>query len=168
MTILSLDSAATETLAEIWATTSPSASSSFPHTQMLRGVSEFCDYPPALLRDVPKVTKSLVRQECSSEEMEAQIQALHAQGIRDLHTIDTALVAAARPGLLLTQDTCDTAVPQTRHWRLCSTTSRYLAPAPCCAARRRWRISSSKSSASAEPSAKGSVPSPSMRRSWHV
>ena len=107
MTILSLDSAATETLAEIWATTSPSASSSFPHTQMLRGVSEFCDYPPALLRDVPKVTKSLVRQECSSEEMEAQIQALHAQGIRDLHTIDTALVAAARPGLLLTQDTCE-------------------------------------------------------------
>ncbi|CAK4072264.1 unnamed protein product [Aphanomyces euteiches] len=105
MRIASFEPSATETLGAIWATKLPEESHK-PLTKMLQGVSEFCDFPPWLVDSRPRLSRSLITA-TTSEAIEAQVQVFHAEGIRELHTIDTQVLATAQPDVVFTQDACD-------------------------------------------------------------
>ncbi|OQR99546.1 cobyrinic acid -diamide synthase [Thraustotheca clavata] len=96
--IASFEPSATEIVTAIWDTP---LSNALPSRRRLCGVSEFCDAP-----GVARLTKSLITA-TTSEAIEAQIQAFHAKGIRDLHRVDQDLLKTSRPGVVFTQDACD-------------------------------------------------------------
>lgn len=77
----------------------------------LAGVSEFCDYPSEVLI-IPKMTSSLIHYG-TSEDIELQVQDMHKKGVKDLHTLDTALLSSIhpRPGVIFTQDSCERCGP---------------------------------------------------------
>ncbi|KAF0698061.1 Aste57867_11309 [Aphanomyces stellatus] len=103
MRIVSFESSATEILGAVWTTPLDGHATT---TTTLRGVSEFCDHPPWLVAPLPRLTRSLITA-TTSEAIEAQVQALHAAGVRNLHEIDTTFLASARPDIVFTQDACD-------------------------------------------------------------
>jgi len=76
--------------------------------ERLIAISAHCDYPREIVA-LPRATASLVQTEgCSSEEVEAQVQVLLAQGTTDFHPIDLNWLQEARPGIILTQEACPT------------------------------------------------------------
>ncbi|OQR91776.1 hypothetical protein ACHHYP_04373 [Achlya hypogyna] len=111
MTVASFEPSATELLGAIWDSPLPGETIVAQRSRradkkaQLGGVSEFCDAPASLVAGTPRLTKSLITA-TTSEAIEAQVQAFHAQGVRDLHTIDTALLAQVSPGVVFTQDSC--------------------------------------------------------------
>ncbi len=72
----------------------------------LVGVSHECDYPPAAVAGLPRVTASLIPADATS----AQIDALVCErvaGRRPLYHLDSGSLAALRPDLIVTQALCD-------------------------------------------------------------
>ena len=74
----------------------------------LVGVSEHCDWPAAVVAGKRVVTRSAVatRAGRSGAEVDAAVRAAREAGVGAAHTVDVAWLAAARPALVLTQDTC--------------------------------------------------------------
>ncbi|KDO28153.1 hypothetical protein SPRG_06200 [Saprolegnia parasitica CBS 223.65] len=109
--LVSFEPSATEIVGAIWDTRLPTDNDDETTRRakkkaLLCAVSEFCDAPAHYTNGVPRITKSLITA-TTSDAIEAQVQAFHAQGIRDLHVIDVALLATCRPGVVFTQDACD-------------------------------------------------------------
>ena len=77
--------------------------------ERLIGVSEHCDWPPSLVCGLPAVSRSAVRLHngMSGEEVDAALKEAKASGLGAAHVLDIEWLATHRPGLVLTQDTCD-------------------------------------------------------------
>ncbi|ETW08811.1 cobyrinic acid a,c-diamide synthase [Aphanomyces invadans] len=106
MRFVSLEATATETLGAIWSTTT-SDDDAFPaNPAVLHGISEFCTAPSWLVKSLPKLTLSLITA-TTSQDIERQVQEFHAAGVRDLHTIHTPTLRAAKPDVVFTQEACD-------------------------------------------------------------
>jgi len=71
----------------------------------LVGRSHQCDFPPAV-RQLPVCTRPALNASASSREIDGQIKSLLAQAL-SLFRIDTRLLKALRPDLILTQSQCD-------------------------------------------------------------
>ncbi len=74
--------------------------------EQLVACSHECDFPPAAVTGVPRVTASLIPAGASSAEIDALVRARVA-GRRPLYRLDAAALAAARPDLIVTQALCD-------------------------------------------------------------
>lgn len=68
----------------------------------LVGVTHECDYP-ASVRELPKLTSSLIPAEATGAEIDAMVS--EQQG--GLYSLDESLLEALRPDLILTQEQCD-------------------------------------------------------------
>ena len=74
-------------------------------SDQLVGVTHECDYP-ASVRDLPKVTRTLIPQDASSREIDALVrERLQAQ--QALYTLDLETLERLRPDLIVTQALCD-------------------------------------------------------------
>ena len=83
----------------------------------LAGVTHECDHPPEVSR-LPRVTSSAVDGDAASGAIDAEVRALASTGAAVL-TLDTALVAALAPHVLLTQSVCDVcALPESEVQRI--------------------------------------------------
>ncbi|RSN55533.1 cobalamin-binding protein [Amycolatopsis sp. WAC 04182] len=72
----------------------------------LTGRTHECDWPPGALDDVPVVTSSTIDHAVlSSREISAAVGGEHRGSA--LYSLDAALLAAAEPDVVLTQDLCD-------------------------------------------------------------
>ena len=71
----------------------------------LVGVSHECDHP-AGVACLPRVTSSAVDRDAASSAIDAEVRALASTGA-PVFTLDSALVAALEPDVLLTQSVCD-------------------------------------------------------------
>ncbi|MFJ4104361.1 cobalamin-binding protein [Amycolatopsis japonica] len=72
----------------------------------LAGRTHECDWPPGALGAVPVVTSSAIDHDVlSSREISAAVGGEHRGS--GLYTLDAALLAAAEPDVVLTQDLCD-------------------------------------------------------------
>jgi iron complex transport system substrate-binding protein len=71
----------------------------------LVAVSHECDFPPSVTTR-PRVTRSRVAADASSQEIDRQVHDLMASGA-PLYEIDTERLAACRPDLIVTQAQCD-------------------------------------------------------------
>ncbi|WP_410599232.1 cobalamin-binding protein [Amycolatopsis sp. lyj-90] len=72
----------------------------------LTGRTHECDWPPGALDDVPVVTSSAIDHDVlSSREISAAVGGEHRGS--GLYSLDSALLAAAEPDVVLTQDLCD-------------------------------------------------------------
>jgi iron complex transport system substrate-binding protein len=91
--IVSLLPAATEIVAALGA------------LDQLAGVTHECDHPADVTR-LPRVTSSVVDRDAASVEIDAEVRALASTGAA-VFTLDSALVAALAPDVLLTQSVCD-------------------------------------------------------------
>jgi iron complex transport system substrate-binding protein len=71
----------------------------------LVGVTHECDYPP-FVRELPKVTRTLIPHNASSHEIDAMVrERLKTQ--RALYTLDMPTLQRLRPELIVTQALCD-------------------------------------------------------------
>jgi iron complex transport system substrate-binding protein len=71
----------------------------------LVGVTHECDYPP-FVRDLPKVSRTLIPHDASSGEIDALVrERLKTQ--RALYTLDLPMLERLRPDLIVTQALCD-------------------------------------------------------------
>ena len=91
MRIVSLLPAATEIVAALGA------------GNWLVGVSHECDYPPDVVRDLPRVTRTTIDGSQSSAEIDRAVRAAGAAAT----TIDAALLAELRPDVVVGQTVCD-------------------------------------------------------------
>lgn len=72
----------------------------------LYGVSHECDYPPAA-RDKPKVVRSRFdASNMSGQEIDRVVSDMYARGER-IYEVDEAVLSAAAPDLVITQELCD-------------------------------------------------------------
>ena len=71
----------------------------------LAGVTHECDHPADVAR-LPRVTSSVVDRDATSGAIDAEVRALASTGA-PVFTLDSALVAALAPRVLLTQSVCD-------------------------------------------------------------
>ena len=69
----------------------------------LVGVSHECDYPPDVVRDLPRVTRTTIDSSQSSAAIDAAVRAAGAAAT----TIDVALLAELRPDVIVGQTVCD-------------------------------------------------------------
>jgi iron complex transport system substrate-binding protein len=69
----------------------------------LVGVSHECDYPPDIVRHLPRVTRSAIDGSLPSREIDRAVRAAGASAT----TIDTPLLAELRPDVILGQTVCD-------------------------------------------------------------
>jgi iron complex transport system substrate-binding protein len=77
----------------------------------LVGVTHECDHPPDVAR-LPRVTSSVVDRDAASSAIDAEVRALASTGA-PVFTLNSALLAALEPDVLLTQSVCDVcALPQ--------------------------------------------------------
>ncbi|MCS6910860.1 MAG: cobalamin-binding protein [Anaerolineales bacterium] len=72
----------------------------------LVGVSHECDYPPEVVADLPRLTRSAVPPGLSSAEIDADVAARLRRG-ESLYTVDEAQLAALAPDVIITQELCD-------------------------------------------------------------
>ena len=91
MRIVSLLPAATEIVAALGA------------GNWLVGVSHECDYPPDIVRPLPRVTRTTIDASRPSREIDRAVRAAGASAT----TIDTPLLAELRPDVILGQTVCD-------------------------------------------------------------
>ncbi|MDW8148263.1 MAG: ABC transporter substrate-binding protein [Roseiflexaceae bacterium] len=73
---------------------------------MLVGVSHECDYPPDVVADLPRVTRSAIPHGLSSAEIDQVVSARLARG-ESLYLLEETLLAELRPDLVITQELCD-------------------------------------------------------------
>jgi iron complex transport system substrate-binding protein len=73
--------------------------------EQLVGVTHECDYPP-LVRDLPKVTRTLIPTDATSGEIDRLVREQLAT-TRALYTLDLPTLEALRPDLIVTQALCD-------------------------------------------------------------
>jgi iron complex transport system substrate-binding protein len=71
----------------------------------LVGVTHECDYPP-LVRNLPKVTRTLIPHDASSRDIDALVRE-RLQTQRALYTLDLPTLERLQPGLIVTQALCD-------------------------------------------------------------
>jgi iron complex transport system substrate-binding protein len=71
----------------------------------LVGVSHECDYPAAVQR-LPKVTRTRIRTDASSQEIDAQVREELASQ-RSLYSLDIDAIGGLRPELIVTQTLCN-------------------------------------------------------------
>jgi len=71
----------------------------------LVGATHECDYPP-LVRQLPKVTRTLIPAEASSGEIDRLVRE-RLQTDRALYTLDLPVLQALRPDLIVTQALCN-------------------------------------------------------------
>ena len=71
----------------------------------LVAISHECDFPPSVLTR-PRITRSRIAAAASSGQIDEQVRSLMASGA-PLYEIDTELLAACRPELIVTQAQCD-------------------------------------------------------------
>ncbi len=71
----------------------------------LVGVTHECDYPPAV-RDLPKVTNTLIPRDASSAAIDALVRD-RLETDRALYTLNVPVLEALRPDLIVTQALCD-------------------------------------------------------------
>jgi len=71
----------------------------------LVAVTHECDFP-AFVRDLPKATRTLVRKDASSAEIDRLVRQ-RLQGQRALYSLDLPTLEALRPDLIVTQALCD-------------------------------------------------------------
>ncbi|MCL6507515.1 MAG: cobalamin-binding protein [Bryobacteraceae bacterium] len=69
------------------------------------GVTHECDYPP-FVRRLPKVTRTLIPAEASSQEIDAMVRKRLQTG-QALYTLQLPVLEALRPDLIVTQTLCD-------------------------------------------------------------
>ncbi len=69
------------------------------------GVSHECDYPSAA-RDLPSLTRSSIDSRASGRAIDEAVRARWAQGL-SLYDVDEHRLAAVRPDLVITQNTCE-------------------------------------------------------------
>ena len=76
--------------------------------QRLIGISEHCDFPPEIVRNVPVLSRSTVSLQSgmSGAEVDAAMKAARANGVTSSHVVDTDWLGTHQPSLILTQDTC--------------------------------------------------------------
>src|SRR6266849_3558113 len=68
------------------------------------GISHACDYPQEII-DRPRVTASLLHDDLSSQEIHERVQS-SLTGRSKLYSIDTGLLAALEPDLIVSQEQC--------------------------------------------------------------
>jgi iron complex transport system substrate-binding protein len=71
----------------------------------LVGVTHECDFPPSV-RDLPKVTKTLIPNDASSKEIDTLVRE-RLKTERALYTLDMPTLEQLRPDLIVTQALCD-------------------------------------------------------------
>lgn len=71
----------------------------------LVGVTHECDHPP-FVRDLPKVTNTLIPVDASSAEIDALVRE-RLKTVRALYTLDVPVLESLRPDLIVTQALCD-------------------------------------------------------------
>lgn len=71
----------------------------------LVGVTHECDYP-AFVRDLPKVTQTLIPHDATSREIDALVRE-RLETERALYTLDMTVLEALAPDLIVTQALCD-------------------------------------------------------------
>lgn len=71
----------------------------------LVGVTHECDYP-AFVRDLPKVTRTLIPSDASSAQIDAMVRE-RLKTDRALYTLDMSVLETLRPDLIVTQVLCD-------------------------------------------------------------
>lgn len=71
----------------------------------LVGVSHECDFP-AGVDGLPRLTRAKIDPRASSQQIDAAVRALVADGL-SVYEIDTDLLRAAAPDVIVTQDQCD-------------------------------------------------------------
>lgn len=71
----------------------------------LAAVTHECDYPPSVLAK-PRITRSILPPDLSSREIDAAVRE-QLDGSHSLYTIDSAMLAAIGPDVILTQQLCD-------------------------------------------------------------
>jgi len=72
----------------------------------LVGVSHECDYPPAIVSDLPKLTCSAIPHGLTSAEIDATVSERLRRG-ESLYLLEEARLAELKPDLLITQELCD-------------------------------------------------------------
>lgn len=74
----------------------------------LIGVSEYCDWPEKLVRNLPVVSRTALPLEkgMSGAEVDMKVKKAKNAGLQSAHVLDVAWLASRRPGIVLTQDTC--------------------------------------------------------------
>jgi iron complex transport system substrate-binding protein len=71
----------------------------------LVGVTHECDFPP-FVRDLPKVTRTLIPREATSREIDELVRD-RLKTERALYSLDTSVLEELRPDLIVTQALCD-------------------------------------------------------------
>ncbi|MFN3476244.1 MAG: hypothetical protein ACK4Z6_01630 [Candidatus Methylomirabilales bacterium] len=71
----------------------------------LVGVSHECDYPPEVVRSLPRLTRSAIPPGLTSAEVDWMVSALLQQG-ESLYRLDEDLLAELKPDLVITQELC--------------------------------------------------------------
>ncbi|MEO7001061.1 MAG: cobalamin-binding protein [Ktedonobacterales bacterium] len=69
-------------------------------------VTHECDYPPAALTK-PHITRSLLRPDMTSGEIDAAVRSQLTSDAHSLYTIDRDLLGAIQPDLIVTQQLCE-------------------------------------------------------------
>lgn len=72
----------------------------------LVGVSHECDYPPEVVADLPRLTRSAIPHGLSAAEIDAQVRGRLRRG-ESLYLLEDELLARLEPDLLITQELCD-------------------------------------------------------------
>ncbi len=72
----------------------------------LVGVSHECDYPPEVVQDLPRLTRSTLPQGLTAAQIDAEVSARLRRG-ESLYEIDEDLLARLQPDVLITQELCD-------------------------------------------------------------
>lgn len=72
----------------------------------LVGVSHECDYPPEVVADLPRLTRSAIPHGLRPAEIDAEVAARLRRG-ESLYTVDEGLLAALAPDVIITQELCD-------------------------------------------------------------
>lgn len=73
---------------------------------LLVGVSHECDYPPDVVADVPRVTRSTIPHGLTGNEIDRIVRARLARG-ESLYMLEEQLLAELQPDVLITQELCD-------------------------------------------------------------
>jgi iron complex transport system substrate-binding protein len=74
--------------------------------EALVGISHECDYPAAVVRDVPiMVQAAITSEDTDSAAIDRQVKSLRSSG-QPLYRLDERAFDAARPDIILTQDVC--------------------------------------------------------------
>jgi len=72
----------------------------------LVGVSHECDYPPDVVHDLPKLTRSAIPEGLTSAQIDAEVSTRLRRG-ESLYQLEEETLATLKPDLLISQELCD-------------------------------------------------------------